>query len=273
LTSQLSRYTTKELSAATWPDFERLFSQGSGWDHCWCMAFQRDRIPFGGADRTRAKVSVRNHEAKRRLVEDARAHGILVYSDDEPVGWCQYGPAEELSSVDRRKHSEPAADEAGPGQLWRITCFVTAKNHRRRGVADVALQAALDAIRGSGGGIVEAYPVAHWYVDRELGHLVRKYGAKSSEVQQHRARRRRPGGVFVQGVGPIEAAHGGFGNVSTQGTVSMFERAGFKAIAGRLVGCFVVRRPSKAGSLGVQYVGEPSTNAGLSCSSPGRPIT
>lgn len=35
---------TKELSKRTWADFERLFSQGNGWDFCWCLAYQ-----FGGS--------------------------------------------------------------------------------------------------------------------------------------------------------------------------------------------------------------------------------
>jgi hypothetical protein len=147
------------------------------------------------------------------------------------VGWCQFGPSEELSSVDRKKSSERAIDEAGRDQLWRITCFVTAKNHRRRGVAGVALRAALEAIHQHGGGVIEAYPVAHWHIDKELGRLVRKFGPSSAEVRHHRAARKPPEGVFVGDVGPVQAAHGSFGNVSTQGTVTMFERAGFRPVA------------------------------------------
>ena len=44
--------------------------------------------------------------------------------------------------------------------MWRITCFVVDKQHRRRGAASVALKAALEAIRKKGGGLVEAYPVS-----------------------------------------------------------------------------------------------------------------
>jgi hypothetical protein len=81
-----------------------------------------------------------------------------------------------------------------------------------------------------GGGLVEGYPVAHWHIDHEVARLVRQYGKDSSQVHRHLATRTRPAGVFVQEVGPVEAAHGGFGNVSTQGTVSMFEKAGFRAV-------------------------------------------
>lgn len=44
-------------------------------------------------------------------------------------------------------------------RFWRITCFVVDKKHRGRGVASLGLEAALEAIRRKGGGVVEAYPV------------------------------------------------------------------------------------------------------------------
>jgi ribosomal protein S18 acetylase RimI-like enzyme len=231
MTSRDPGYTTKELSKSTWPDFEWLFMQGNGWDHCWCMAFQRDRSRSRGRELTRAERSVSNRVDKGRLVDEEGAHGILVYAQDEPVGWCQYGPAQELLSVDRRKTGGRMAEGGSGERLWRITCFVTSKKHRRRGVAGAALRAALEAIREKGGGLVEGYPVAHWHIDRELGQLVRTYGSRSSEVRRHRAARTRSAGVIIHGIGPVQAAHGAFGNVSTQGTVSMFEKAGFRAVA------------------------------------------
>ena len=99
---QLSPYTTKELSRKTWPDFVRLFSQGSGWDFCQCMHFHRPRsLPKEQRLRTRAERGIRNRRQKRALVEQGCAHGILVYANGEPVGWCQYGPREELPRIQR----------------------------------------------------------------------------------------------------------------------------------------------------------------------------
>ena len=228
MTASNPPYTTQELTTRTWPDFEDLFSRGNGWDHCWCIAFHRQRPPFNGKGVTRAARSVRNHEAKKRLVETDRAHGILVYSDVEAVGWCQFGLSQELKRVGDRL-TKQASEEEGR-RLWRITCFVTDKRHRRRGVAAIALRAVLRAIAEKGGGLVEAYPIAHWEVDRELGRLIRKHGRRSDEVAFHRANRA-PSERFVKEVGPVRAAHGTFGNVSTQGTVSMFEKEGFVPVA------------------------------------------
>jgi GNAT superfamily N-acetyltransferase len=41
---------------------------------------------------------------------------------------------------------------------WRIACCYVAKGHRRQGVAQAALEGAVDMIAGLGGGIVEGYP-------------------------------------------------------------------------------------------------------------------
>ena len=181
-------FTTKESSKTTWPDFERLFSQGNGFDSCWCMHFQRARLLSGGEKlRTRAEKGMRNRREKRELVKRGCAHGILVYANGEPVGWCQYGPRNELPRIDHsRKYRQ--LSEVTAERLWRITCFAVLKKYRRRSVASAALKAALEAIRKKGGGLVEAYPIMRWEI---------------------RA----------------------FGNESTHGTVSMFEKEGFKTVA------------------------------------------
>jgi len=189
MTSKVEAFTTKELSEKTWPDFERLFSQGNGWDHCFCMHFHRPRgLPKSQRLRTRAERGARNRREKRDLVEKGCAHGILVYADGEPVGWCQYGPAEELPRIDNSRKYRSFALESTTPRLWRITCFAVPRNYRRHGVASAALEAALDAIGKRGGGLVEAYPISQW--------------------ESH-----------------------AFGNESTHGTTSMFEKQGFKVVS------------------------------------------
>jgi len=185
-----SEYSTQELSKRTWPDFERLFLKqgvvGDGW-WCWCMHHQRPRsVPLREEPGTRAEWAVRNHQEKRKLVENGCAHGILVYAGREPVGWCQYGSREELPRVDSSPRYRSLALENGAEKMWRITCFVVDKEYRRRGVAGAGLKAALETIRRKGGGLVEAYPV--------------------SKTDQ--------GSNYIY-----------------SGTVSMFEKAGFKTIA------------------------------------------
>jgi len=152
--------TFRELSPETWSDFERLFRGPGGKNQCWCMYYRREQ----SAAKEVAAYSVKKggfQEHNRRriegLVQEGRAHGVLAYSRNEPVGWCTYGRKEEFPQIDRgrayRKLSPP------PEATWRIVCFVVAVGYRRKGVATGALRAALESIRSQGGGPVEAYPV------------------------------------------------------------------------------------------------------------------
>ena len=234
-----SGFTTKELSKRTWADFEWLFSQGNGWDHCWCMAYQ------GGnkAGPRRAERSAINREDKRRLVEEGKAHGILVYAEREPVGWCQFGPEDELPFKTREATDTPRLEQT----LWRITCFVTQKGWQGKGVAQVALRRALEAISEKGGGLVEGYPYAQATevpstpeITSRFAELVRSHGRNSPEVKAEWYRREN--GVFYEagkavlveqaldGVGPVNALCRWWGPAFHVGTVSMFEREGFKAV-------------------------------------------
>ncbi len=157
-------YKSEELSEKTLSDLQRLFEKpgiGDAW-WCWCMHHHVSSysLPEHKRPLTRAERAVKNRPEKAELVEKGRAHGILVYAKGEPVGWCQYGPREELPRVDNTRNYRNLTRQGGTQGLWRITCFVVDKKYRKRGVASAALRAALDAIRTKGGGLVEAYPVS-----------------------------------------------------------------------------------------------------------------
>jgi GNAT superfamily N-acetyltransferase len=147
-------YITRELNARTLPDFELLAAKQG---ECWCMFYQRPR-PVG-----RGLLSVQrkalNRRDKARLVRGGHAHAILVYEGKAPVGWCQYGPREELPRIDAGRGYRKVGPPAGEERVWRITCFFVDRDHRGKGVATIGLRAALESIKKRGGGIVEAFPV------------------------------------------------------------------------------------------------------------------
>ena len=230
-------FTTKELSTRTWPDYVRFFSQGNGWDHCACTAPQGFRPPKDV--RKWADKRDWNLEVKCRLVEERRAHGILVYTGGEPVGWCQFGPANELPIREGGRRTR-LFDE-GEERRWKITCFCTMPDHTQQGVAGVGLRAALRAIATKGGGVVEAYPVAlakgdpetderlarihEW--QRTLSRLLRTEPRKSPRIEEH-LRNRVPVIETVEGVGEVAGTYSGRFHV---GTVELFRREGFHAVA------------------------------------------
>jgi GNAT superfamily N-acetyltransferase len=104
----------------------------------------------------------RNRRDKRSLVGKGRSHGVLVYCNGQPVGWCQFGPKEELPRIDRRRGYHPVEEGS-----WRITCIFVARDHRRLGIAREAVRAAVEEMRVGGVRSVEAYPV-HGYRSASL---------------------------------------------------------------------------------------------------------
>lgn len=145
----MSDLTVRPLDETTWPAFARLVETNGGiWGGCWCIGFHLD--PLGPKGQCRP-----HREAKERLVREGRAQAAMVFEGEDAVGWCQFGPATELRNIKHRKQYEQ-----GLARLpnWRITCFYVGKGYRKRGVANLALTAALEQIAALGGGLVEAYP-------------------------------------------------------------------------------------------------------------------
>ena len=107
---------------------------------------------------------------------------------------------------------------------WRITCFLTLPEHRRKGVATLALAVAVQSIRRSGGGWIEARPVVHCHHDPELARARRGLDAASPEL----AERLQLWPVRnVPRVGWVRAAETDGRAAPHRGTMSMFERLGF----------------------------------------------
>ena len=145
----MTRLSAKALDETTWPDFARLAEKHNGvWGGCWCMAFHPEGV---GRNRTAAQ----NRAQKERRVHEGRAHAALVYDGSTTVGWCQFGPADELPRI---KHKRAYLEGLTDPPDWRITCFFVDRECRRNGVASAALGGALREIARLGGGTVEDYP-------------------------------------------------------------------------------------------------------------------
>ena len=143
------QYTTKPLTPETWDDFAALVEANNGvWGGCWCIGFH----PEGT---TKDSTAEGNQQAKRAHVDKGTVHQILVYADNECVGWIQYGPPAEVATI-----KNPKAYEKDLVDLpdWRVGCVFTGSRHRGNGVARAGLAGVLDAIGEAGGGTVEAYP-------------------------------------------------------------------------------------------------------------------
>lgn len=139
-------FRTEPLAPSNWPAFATLVERHDGvWGGCWCVEFHPDGKERGAHRRG----------LKERKVREGTTHAALVFDGARCVGWCQFGPPEELPRI---KHLRIYT--AGLEQLpdWRITCFFVDKAYRGQGVSSLALEGALRLIAEQGGGTVESYP-------------------------------------------------------------------------------------------------------------------
>jgi GNAT superfamily N-acetyltransferase len=178
-------FATKPLDANTWSDFEKLAGDHHGvWAGCWCLGFHEEGRP-----------NIHTPEQRRALkearVRDGRAHAALVFDDAHCVGWCQFGPTEELPRI---KHQKAYLEGLRTLPDWRITCFFVAGTHRHRGVAGVALVGALEEIARLGGGMVESYPedttsrkVSSSFLNNGTVAMFERHGfTRSRQIGKHR---------------------------------------------------------------------------------------
>ncbi|MFC7621757.1 hypothetical protein [Microlunatus sp. GCM10028923] len=236
MADRTGRLTTRELSMRTVADFEQFFWQVNG---CGCALylFGRHLSPAASAAITGRRPPAagvrpagrdwRTGElaAVKDLVRQGLAHGILVYADAEPVGWCHFGRADEVpvprdDSIPRKRFARY------PSTQWRITCLLTRIDHRRRGVAGTALAAAVAAIKKRGGGWIEATPISFPHRDTTLRKVRREHGWNSTAVDEYLKDNwpsREIPGLGRVGACPVTAQ-----TMTNVGTLSMYEKLGFK---------------------------------------------
>jgi len=142
----------KIFSPADWPILERLFGPKGATGGCWCMWWRRR-----GGKTWAAHRGEPNRRDFRGLVLDGKAHGVLAFAGEEPVGWCNFGPREDFS----RLVNSRVLQRKSKADRWAVTCFFVRAGWRRQGVAHLLLAAATKEAFRLGAGEVEGYPKAY----------------------------------------------------------------------------------------------------------------
>jgi GNAT superfamily N-acetyltransferase len=131
-----------------WADLRAVLNPANSPYACWCLYWRLSSSEFSSPHTAR-------EPRMRELVNREPAPGLLAYLDGEPVGWCSVGPRSDMQRLVRSR-TIPAVDEL---PVWSVVCFVVRAGHRRQGVAEELLHAAVEYAREHGAPAIEGYPV------------------------------------------------------------------------------------------------------------------
>lgn len=138
----------REVTKATWADFERLFESPGAPSYCWCMAWRATTEETKHTDRASRKAQM------KARIDGGVPVGILAYDGREPVAWCSIAPR----ATYRRTLATPQPGDDDE-QVWSVVCFYVRRDARKRGVMKQLLAAAKAHARARGATVLEAYPV------------------------------------------------------------------------------------------------------------------
>jgi len=145
--NQDNKLSFQVLSSSNFKDFEYLFKEKGACKGCWCMQcrLQADEFELGKGDGNRL--------AMKALVDSGQTTGIIVYNENEPIGWCSLGNREDF----HRLSQSHVLQRSGEEQVWIVSCLFIRKNWRRRGVKRALLRYLIDHCAAKGAKVLESH--------------------------------------------------------------------------------------------------------------------
>ncbi len=154
-----AQLTIVPANKASWADLQTIFGTADYPSKCYCQRFKtRDCHWSSMSDRER-----QNALREQTHCDNPRARtttGLVAYLDKDPVGWVAVEPRTAYPRLLRTRtawsgRQEDKADDS----VWAVTCFVTRKGYRKRGITYALAAATVNFAREKGARALEAYPM------------------------------------------------------------------------------------------------------------------
>lgn len=144
---------------STADDLQALFAEGGDAAGCQCQWFRRSAAEHRATPHAE-RVERFNEQAHFGSSNSSATSGLVAYLDDQPVGWCAVAPRTEYLRLRNSRLVWSGRDEdQNDDGVWTVSCFVTRKGYRRRGISYALTRAAVDFARARGAAAVEGYPL------------------------------------------------------------------------------------------------------------------
>ena len=160
-TAAASEVTVVPANEARWEDLQAVFGTRGDPARCWCQRFKmqpKESWASVGAEELALRL---RGQTDCGHPESEATSGLVAFLGREPVGWCAVEPRTAYPRMLRNNRVpwDGRDEDKADGSVWAVTCFVTRKGFRRRGISHVLVRAAVDFARDRGARAVEGYPM------------------------------------------------------------------------------------------------------------------
>ncbi|MBO0832769.1 MAG: GNAT family N-acetyltransferase [Actinobacteria bacterium] len=144
---------------ASWADLQAIFGTTSDPGHCYCQWFKLRNRDWASTPVTERRAGLRE-QTHCGNPDAERTTGMVAYLGTEPVGWVAAEPRPAYQRLASARYiwdgrEEDKADDS----VWAVTCFVTRRGYRRRGISYALAAATVGFARQRGAQALEAYPI------------------------------------------------------------------------------------------------------------------
>jgi GNAT superfamily N-acetyltransferase len=144
---------------ALWADLQAVFGTADYPGMCYCQHYKTRDCHWSSLSGEQRQSRLR----EQTRCDDPRARttsGLVAYLGQEPVGWVAVEPRTAYPRLPkvRTVWSGRQEDKADDG-VWAVTCFVTRKGYRKRGITYALAAATIGFARDHGARALEAYPM------------------------------------------------------------------------------------------------------------------
>ncbi|HSE07109.1 MAG TPA: GNAT family N-acetyltransferase [Nocardioidaceae bacterium] len=154
--------TVVPANEVSWEDVQKVFGSRGPGARCQCQRYKlRPKESFGSFP-VEERASRLREQTACGLPDSTTTSGLVASLDGEPVGWCAVEPRSAYEGLTRvfRVPWEGRDEDKTDDSVWAVTCLLTRKGFRRRGVSRALARASVAFARDRGARALEAYPIA-----------------------------------------------------------------------------------------------------------------
>jgi GNAT superfamily N-acetyltransferase len=146
---------------ASWEDLQKIFGSRGAAAGCQCQRYKLARLESFRSVPVEERADRLHRQADSGHPESGTTSGLVAYIDGEPAGWCAVEPRSAYTGLARvfKVPWEGRDEDKADSSVWAVTCFVTRKGFRKRGISRALARVAADFARERGARAIEGYPI------------------------------------------------------------------------------------------------------------------